>query len=452
MPQESHPFLWGVATSSHQIEGYNDKNDWSDWEAQGHIEGGVRSGAATDHLHRYQEDIRHAADLGLNSYRFSIEWSRIEPEEGRWDSSALEWYAELISECERHRLLPMLTLHHFTSPRWFAAQGGFSWKGAPSRFASFVKYIAHQLGSRIPFWCTFNEPMVLVAGTYLGKFMPPAQFSPQNASEACHQLLKSHVMAYNILHSEISTRKGPWKDHSIQVGIAHNMLDFLPDRSWHPLERFLTGVFHRYYNRSWLDAVTGGKQNFGVFGLIPQTTPVQEALGRNTVDYLGVNYYTKAYIQWRPRDASPEGSRELPFGISFARRKEPVSDVGWAIHPKGFRKILQFASEYGLPLYVTENGIADREDCIRQSYIKSHLREMATLIQDGTDIRGYYHWSLLDNFEWIKGFGPRFGLFRVNYETLERSATESAQLYKKIIQAHQSHGDFAQLQEFLKKI
>ncbi len=435
--KSSAPFLWGAATSAHQIEGHNDKNDWWAWEASGHIEGGVRSGAATDHWNRFKQDIQLAADLGLNSYRFSIEWSRIEPEEGHFDSLALDRYHEMISECERHRLLPLLTLHHFTSPLWFAQRGGFTESDSPQKFLKFTKHVTSTLGPRIPLWCTFNEPMVLVAGTYLGKFMPPAQFSPQLASLACHHLLKAHVLAYDCLHADIENRKGPWKDHPIQVGIAHNMFDFLPDRSWHPLEQLFASIFWRFYNRSWLDAITGRKQHFGILGLVPYAKQVEEAHGRKTVDYMGINYYTKAYVQWCPRDSAHEQPSEVPLGLAFSRKKEVASDVGWSLHPAGLRKLLKFTSAYQLPIYVTENGIADRKDDLRQSYLISHLREIAQAIEDGMDIRGYYHWSLLDNFEWIKGFGPCFGLYQVNYETFERTMTRSAKLYQKIISDHQ---------------
>ncbi len=440
----SSPFLWGAATSSHQIEGYN-KNDWSDWEAQGNIEGGTKSGAATDHWNRFREDIRLAAELGLNSYRFSIEWSRLEPDEGQWDASAFQWYKELILKCENYRLVPMLTLHHFTSPKWFAAKGGFAWKGAANKFNEYVKKAVHHFGAYVPLWCTFNEPMVLVIGTYLGKFMPPAQFAPHLAAEANHQLLRAHTLAYDTIHSEIIRREGHWKNYPIQVGIAHNMLDFLPDRFWHPIEHLLAKYFHRFYNRAWLDAITGRKQRFGALGIIPPSRTVTEALGRMTADFIGVNYYTKAHVQWRPRDLKQEGLKELPLGVSFAHRKDVVSDVGWAIHPQGFKKVLRFAASYGLPLYITENGIADREDCMRSSYIEAHIKEMALLIQKGMDIRGYYHWSLLDNFEWIKGFGPRFGLYRVNYDTFERSPTASAVYLKNLVQRHRSTGQFEDL-------
>lgn len=420
-------FLWGAATSSHQVEGGNLRNDWWEWESRGLCEGGVRSDKATDHWNRFREDLRLAAELGLNGYRFSVEWSRLEPEEGRWDAESFDRYAEIIAECHKNGLKPMLTLHHFTSPLWFAHLGGFANPAAPPRFAAFTREVARRIGSRVPLWCTINEPMVLVVGSYLGKFMPPGEFSPEKASLACAHLLRSHVLAYEILHSEL----GP----GVQVGFAHNMLDFLPDRPGHPMDLFLTGLFRRFYNRAWLDAVTGRKQHFGVFGLIPYARPVQEALGRVTTDFIGVNYYTKAYVHWRPREPASERPAQLPIGISFARRKEPVSDLDWAVHPEGLARMLRFTRRYGLPIHVTENGIADRDDRLRPDYLRLHLREISRARQQGIDVQGYFHWSLLDNFEWIKGFGPRFGLYRVNYETFERTPTESARLYRDLIRS-----------------
>lgn len=430
-------FLWGAATSSHQIEGDNRQNDWWAWEARGMVEGGVHSDQATDHLHRFREDMGLAAELGLNSYRFSIEWSRIEPEEGVFSAESIEWYSELLSECEKHRLLPMVTLHHFTSPRWFAEAGGFTSPQSSEKFLRYVRKIAKILGPRIPLWCTINEPMVLTVGTYLGKFMPPGEFSPPQAALSCHHLLRSHVLAYDLLHSEIQERKGPWRDRPIEVGIAHNMLDIQADRKWHPAEQILQYLLNRFYNDAWLDAVTGLEQRFYIPGLIPRLAPITEARNRRTVDFIGINYYTKAHVQWRPRAPAHERPAQLPIGVVFGRRKDLVSDLEWAVHPEGLRKILHRVSRYGLPIYITENGIADREDRLRPDFLCSHLKEVARAIRLGMDIRGYYHWSLLDNFEWSKGFGPRFGLFRVDYATLSRSATQSARLYREIILRHQ---------------
>ena len=431
-------FLWGAATSGHQIDGGNIHSDWWAWEKTGVIEGGVTSGSATDHWNRRYADLKLAADLGLNSYRFSVEWARLEPERGRWSAESFEWYESLLGECEKLGLMPMLTLHHFTSPQWFAEAGGFTHPKSPGRFLRFTAQVARRLGARVPLWCTLNEPMVLAAGTYIGKFMPPAEYSPKKASLMCENLLRSHVLAYDFLHSRLLHRLGPWRRHPLQVGIAHNMLDFRPDRRWHPMETALTQMLRRFYNRAWLDAVTGRPQHFGVFGLVPYARPVKEALGRVTADFIGVNYYTKAYLQWRPRAPASERPAELPIGMTFARRKERVSDVGWAVHPRGLGRILRFVNRrYQLPIYITENGIADRDDKLRGEYLRSHLDEIRWAIERGVPIRGYYHWSLLDNFEWIKGFGPRFGLYHVDYSTQERRLTESGKLYRELIQLHE---------------
>lgn len=433
---EGPEFLWGAATSSHQFEGGNEQNDWWAWEAEGRIEGGARSGRATDHWNRFREDLRLARELGLNSYRFSIEWSRIEPEEGRFRTEAMDWYESLVGECEKLGLLPMLTLHHFTSPLWFARDGGFASAEAPARFGRFVEKVVARLGSRVPLWCTLNEPMVLVAGTYLGSFMPPAEFAPRKASDASRNLLRAHVVAYDLLRARIGERKGPWRKVPLQVGIAHNLIDFRPDREWHPIERVVTALLRRFYNRAWLDAVTGRRQHFGVAGLIPSPRQVREALGRVTADFIGVNYYTKGYVQWRPRAPAPERPAELPLGIAFARRREEKSDLEWAIHPEGLGRMLRFVRRYGLPIYITENGIADREDRHRANFIESHLAEVENAVRSGIPVRGYYHWSLLDNFEWVKGFGPRFGLYRVDYETFERTMNPSARVYRDWIRRH----------------
>ena len=231
------------------------------------------------------------------------------------------------------------------------------------------------------------------------------------------------------------------------------MIDFLPARDWHPVERLITQIFRRFYNKSWLDAVTGQKQHFGVTGLVPYAEQVPAALGRKTVDFLGVNYYTKAYLRWRAKGDAYEKSEILPIGVHFSTAGDQVSDVGWAIHPAGLGRMIRFVKTYNLPIYITENGIADAKDALRTDYILSHLKEIAKEIRNGADIRGYYHWSLLDNFEWIKGFHPRFGLIEVDYSTLARTVRQSAEWYKKLIQTHQTkvnHPDVEVIEELAK--
>jgi beta-glucosidase len=208
------------------------------------------------------------------------------------------------------------------------------------------------------------------------------------------------------------------------------MVDFLPDRSWHPLDVLSTRAFSWFYNQKWLNAVMGKRENFGVPGLLPKQPLVKEAIGRRTCDYIGLNYYMKAHVKWSP------GAPDMPFAVEYARDDDTVSDLGWAVHPSGFGKMIRKVARYGLPIYITENGIADADDNHRTNYIKTHLEEVAKAIQDGADVRGFYYWSLLDNFEWIKGYGPRFGLFHVDYETFTRTERASASYYRRVIQAH----------------
>lgn len=431
-------FLWGAATSSHQIEGSNKNNDWWAWEQQGHIDRKEVSGDATDHWNRFREDLGLAKELGLNAYRFSIEWSRIEPEEGKWDLAALERYAEILAECEKLSLIPMVTLHHFTSPLWFTNEGDFVNELSYYKFANYVRKIIKTLGNRVPLWCTFNEPVIMCVGKYLAGFQPPATHEPTLCSKMFRGLLKSHVRAYDLIHSEMPQRRGPWRHHPLMVGYAHNMMDFLPARHWHPMERFLTFVGRSFYNQSWLDATTGKKQQFGITGLIPFASEVKEAIGRVTTDFIGINYYSKAIMRWRAKGELYETAPGFPFGIGFSDPGEPVSEMGWGFHPEGLGRMIRFVKNYGLPIFITENGIADGPDRYRTNYLKDHLRVLAKEIEQGTNLRGYFYWSLIDNFEWVKGFKPRFGLIEVDYETFKRSPRPSFYEYQKVIHSHDS--------------
>jgi beta-glucosidase len=436
-PSLNPAFLWGAATSSHQIDGQNRFNDWWAWEQKGAVDGGVRSGLATDHLTRFREDLKLAREMGLTSYRFSFEWSRLEAKEGTWDSSAFDWYRELLRECELNGLTPMATLHHFTNPTWLAERGGFTNDNAPHLFARYVAKVAEAFGRVIPLWCTVNEPIVLAVGSHLGRFMPPGDFNPTAASRMCRNLLKAHVLAYDLLRRECATRTGPWRARPLEVGFAHNMLDFHPERPWHPLELSVTRGLSYFYNEAWLAAVNGERQWLGVPGVMPFADQLLEARNRRTFDFIGVNYYTKCYVRWGPRVLSEGSSADLPLGLTFAKRSEEATDLDWAIHPSGLRRVLMKTKRFNAPIYITENGLADQEDQRRGKFLLAHLHEVARARAEGFDIKGYYHWSLLDNFEWIKGYWPRFGLTEVNYDTLERTPRPSSRLYKGIIEAHE---------------
>jgi beta-glucosidase len=269
--------------------------------------------------------------------------------------------------------------------------------------------------------------MVLTVGSYIAKYMPPAEYAPKKASAGLANLVRAHVLAYDRIRSGVRSRSGPFASIPLAVGIAQNMIAFKPDRPWYPIDRILTRVFDRFYNRAFLEAVVGRRQRFGVPGLIPSPPQVMAARGRATADFIGVNYYTKAYVRFGKSKAAEGSISEAPITVSFARPGEPASDLGWSIYPEGFGQMIRLAASYGKPVYITENGIADAADAHRPSYVESHLGEIAKARADGVDVRGYYHWTLMDNFEWIKGFVPRFGLYAVSHPGLERKRTRGAE-------------------------
>ena len=381
--------------------------------------------------------------MGLNSYRFSIEWSRLQPTPETWDEAAFVRYDQILQACKDNGLKPMVTLHHFTNPQWFADHGGWLSPDAVELFMQYAKKAVERWSTQVDFWCTFNEPMVLAVGGYAGGFMPPDLRQPHLVGEASHNLFLAHTLTYDLIHADAKIKNLP----EPLVGIAHNMLEFEPLRHWHPLDLILSRTLDAFYNRAWLDAITGGKLRFAFPGMVPRASEKEQRVGRSTCDYIGINYYTKAVVafRFRPRSWRPSPSpisrienkvspAELPpFDLTFARPNDVCSDVDWAIYPQGFEKIIRRVARFGKPIFITENGIADKKDALRPQYLKQHLAVVQKLRAEKVDVRGYYHWSLLDNFEWIKGFKPRFGLLRMNYKTLEREWTKSAWLYRDFI-------------------
>lgn len=362
-------FLWGAATSAHQVEGGNVHSDWWKWEKE--TRGKEQSGRAADHYNKYKEDFELAKKLGHNAHRLSIEWARIEPTQGKWDMEAVAHYRAVFEELKKQELKIFLTLHHFTNPQWVAAQGGWTNSKTVDCFAKYVEFVASQYGDIIDFWVTINEPMVYASQSFWhAKWPPGMRRASLSLIRVVLNMAAAHRRAYRILHRHLP---------KAQVGIAKHLVAFLYG------ERMADLWFNHAF---W-------------------------ALTKGTHDYLGVNYYFSS--QWEKWT----GAR---------------SDLQWPINPHGFTHVLKHAAEYKLPIYITENGLADSSDSIRPDFIRDHLRAVEEAQKAGADVRGYLHWSLLDNFEWADGFGPRFGLIEVDYETLERKPRPSAYVYKAIIE------------------
>lgn len=405
-------FRWGTATSAHQVEGYNVHNDWWAWEQEpGRIEGGDRSGAACDWWQRAESDFDLAARLHQTAHRLSIEWSRLEPRPGQWDDGAVDRYRQMLRGLRDRGIEPMVTLHHFTNPRWFAERGGWQRDDAPATFSRYVERIVLALREFTSLWCTINEPVAWAVSAYGTGKWPPGGRSISRALRALTNLVRAHAAVYRIIR-----RLQP----QAQVGIAHYFRLFDPANPGSRLDRLAAGQRHRFVNGSFLDAVTAGRVR-----AFPWIADLPEAAG--TVDFVGVNYYTRDLVAFDLRQP-----RRL-FGRNFLNPAAPHSDGEYGeIYPEGMYRVLEFAQRYGKPVYVTENGLPDADDDLRGEFLVSHLREVARAIRDGVDVRGYYHWSLVDNFEWAEGWSLRFGLIAVDPLTQARTIRRSAGIYADI--------------------
>ncbi|HWZ91134.1 MAG TPA: family 1 glycosylhydrolase, partial [Polyangiaceae bacterium] len=284
---------------------------------------------------------------------------------------------------------PMLTLHHFSLPSWLARRGGVTAPELPARFEAFTRRVARTLGEKIRYWVTINEPNVLVAQGYLLGVWPPAARDPRAVPRAVSNLRRAHVAAYRAIHELVP---------NASVGLAHHLRLATP-ASHALLDRAAARVLDFTFNRLFLD--------------LPQ-------------DYFGLNYYSRDIVRF---DASKP--TEL-FAERSVARGAPVSDLGWEIHPQGLGVLLRQLAKRNKPLFITENGVADAADTMRARFIVDHLTEVLGAIADGVDVRGYLHWSLLDNFEWAEGYAPRFGLYAVDYASQERRVRPSADVYADI--------------------
>lgn len=413
-------FRFGAATAAHQVEGGNDRSDWWDFEREpGRIKDGSRSGAACEHYARFREDIGLLGALSLTAYRFSVEWARVEPEPGRIDGAALAHYAEVVDACLSAGVEPCVTLHHFTLPRWFAAQGGWLSGDAPRVFGRFARAVAEALAGRVSLWVTINEPIVYLYHGLLAGIWPPGVRSPVAMALAGRNLIQSHFEALREIRA--ASDRAPSARGPSRTGLASHLRVFDAAREGHVLDRGAAAVQEAIFNWAFLDSIHRGRlmPPFGVGEAVPGPLPGQ--------DFLGINYYSRGRVRFDiTRPAELFGAQETSPGA-------PVNDLGWEIYPEGIRRVTRAAFErYGLPIYITENGIADAADRKRAGYIVHHLDQILRAIEEGVPIQGYYHWSLMDNFEWAEGFTPRFGLYAMDYATQARSLRPSGALYGRI--------------------
>ncbi len=380
-------FLFGSATSAHQIEGHQ-YNDWSQWEKlPGKIEKGDTSEVAADSFHKWREDISLLKSTGQNAYRFSIEWSRIEPEEGKFDEDAIEYYRQIIIELNKNNIEPMVTLFHFTCPVWADKQGGWLSRKIARDFARFCDRIAKEYGDQVRLWSVLNEPNVYVmTGFIAGNWYPGHKGAYLSAIRVYHNLIYAQKLAYQAMKKQ---------NAKIEVGIAYNMSAFFPTRN-NFCDKLLTSFAKWLVNEYFLNRT------------------------QHYLDFIGINHYLTHFIK-----------------CSHKIVRDKVNDTEKYQRPKkpgGIHEVILEAGKYRKPLYITENGKPDDgdDDHERQEYLKGVFSQLQKALKDGADLRGYFHWSLLDNFEWASGYNIKFGL-----HTIDRKPRKSAKLYQELIEAAQ---------------
>ncbi len=401
-------FLWGVSTSAHQVEGGN-HNQWSVWELENakalaaqasyqyedldvwpDIEriatnpANYVSRRATGHYTRYEEDFDLLEKMNCNSFRFSIEWSRIEPEEGEWNAEAIEHYRKYFAALKARNIEPVVTLFHFTLPLWFAQKGGFAKRSNIKYFEWFVEKVIDEFGGDLKWIITINEPGVYAFQSYNEGVWPPNKMSRARTLWVIENLITAHKRAATLIHDS-----GP----RYKVSMAYNMSYTYPgDDAW--LTQLSTAVIDFVSNHY----------------VLRRTMKVN--------DFIGLNYYFTDKV----------------YGYRIHHDDKRVSDIGWDLQPANLMHVLEDLTErYDMPIMITENGLADASDKDRQWWLTQTVQAMLVSIKKGTHLIGYLHWSLLDNFEWDKGHWPRFGLIKVDYSTLKRTPRASAGLYARLI-------------------
>ena len=420
-------FLFGTATAAHQIEGGN-SNDWTDWEAGAfdagtpHIKNNDQSTRATDGWNRFDTDLALMQSLGVNSYRFSVEWSRLEPTKGAWDATAMARYRDWALKLRAAGIEPLVTIHHFTLPKWVAAKGGFEDPTTQDELAAFARRVATELGDVVDLWCPLNEINVFAAQGYLNGIWPPGKKGDTKTQmRVMAAMLKAHAkMAKAIRDADTVDANGDGK--ATVITTAHHVRVFQP-ASHSVLDTAIAGLTDDVANEAIPRAFKTGRIVLSVPGSIDIDEQVPGLAG--SIDVLGLNYYTRDMVR------ADLGSASL--SQLYYRGQRPHNDLGWDLYPDGLYLFLTRFAAYGWPLYVTENGTADTDDSFRVSYLKQHIAAVERAIKDGADVRGYYHWSLTDNFEWAEGYGARFGLFKVDYVTLERKPTKAVETFKAIV-------------------
>lgn len=417
-------FLWGTAISEYQVSGsiHCPNSNWAQWERQFHPNGKPRilnesiSGTACDFKSLYHQYIPIMQELRTNAFRFSIEWSNIEPQEGKFSEVELNHYEQLCDHLLAAGLMPMITLHHFTDPLWFCQKGGFEREENIFYFVRFCKKIFERLSGKVNFWATFNEPNIYMFQGYLRGVFPPGKSNPLKAIEVMANLLKAHEQTYFAL-------KNMANGAHAQIGFVHQYLKFYPYSRLNPLERIPGLAYNYLLNEAVLNFFKTGSFKINIPFLFKYEYHASRQ--KKMIDFIGLNYYSRVLIKAQ--------MNLKKFLVPAAYPHEIMTDMPYAMYPEGIYHAIQDLSTLQVPMYITENGISDAKDDRREHFIDKYLMHMGKALTDGYDIRGYFYWSLMDNFEWDEGHAQKFGLCHVDFETKRPIIRQSAWRYRDII-------------------
>ncbi|HOE71145.1 MAG TPA: family 1 glycosylhydrolase [Brevefilum sp.] len=405
-------FMWGTATAAHQVEGHNTNNTWFAWEQEeGRILNRDRSGLACDWWGgRWREDFDRAQASAQNAHRLSIEWSRIQPAPDRWDENALDRYREMLIGLQDRKMMPMVTLHHFSEPLWVAEMGGWENEGIIELFTKLVEKTVAALKPYCNLWVTINEPNVFAFSAYIDGVFPPGKQDIKTALRVLRHMVLAHARAYHVIHE---------LQPEARVGTAINYRGFKP-ASQLPWDRWMTKLHHHLFNDVFIQTL-----QTGVFKALGKKQKLDRVSG--TQDFLGLNYYTCEHVRFNP--FAPDQF----FARRFFRQGSLLSETGFIAHdPQGLIECVKWGHQFGVPMIITENGVEDREDVLRPRYLVEHLHALWRVINDNYPVEGYFYWTLVDNFEWERGWSQRFGLWELDQETQVRVRRPSAELYEEI--------------------
>jgi len=414
-------FLWGAATSSHQVEGDNQANDWWQWEAAGKVP--EQSLEACQHYAKFADDFDLAKSLGHNAHRFSIEWSRVEPRPGYFDQDVIAHYREVLQSLRARGIEPMVTLHHFTNPLWLAEMGGWENEAVRYHFERFAHMMARSFKDLVSYWVTINEPMVLMYYAYVTGTWPPGKQDFGIGLQVQRNFIYAHQRAYLAIHGAYKKAGVP----APKVGMANYLPQHCPHNAASLLDRLATGIRSYIFEHLTYGALMSGQ--LWVPGVLREKLPLKKSL-----DFIGVNYYTREFVKF-----ADWGVPGILGELCSAKEHPEIkgrNQMGWESYPEGLYKVLMRLKKYRLPILITENGTCTDNDQDRWIFIEQHLQSVARAIKEGVPVEGYFYWSLMDNFEWAEGYRPRFGLVNVDYQTQARTTRSSAQKYKAVCESN----------------